>query len=70
MVRAGLTDHLRQVLMTTQNGGTRMDYLDTRIKELTTEQDEHLLRSSQPYGWPGLWRKCWEAGLVGACARL
>ncbi len=34
-----------------------MDYLDTRIKELTTEQDEHLLRSSQPYGWPGLWRQ-------------
>lgn len=34
----------------------RMDYLDVRISELVNEQDEHLLRASQQYGWRGLWR--------------
>lgn len=33
-----------------------MDYLDVRISELVNEQDEHLLRASQQYGWRGLWR--------------
>jgi Family of unknown function (DUF6768) len=30
-----------------------MSYLDTRIEELTTETEQHLLRSSQPHGWLG-----------------
>ncbi|MHA6326141.1 DUF6768 family protein [Roseivivax sp. CAU 1753] len=30
-----------------------MSYLDTRVDELTTETDKHLLRSSQPHGWLG-----------------
>jgi hypothetical protein len=33
-----------------------MDMLDVRISELTSDKDDHLLRSTQPYGWPGLWR--------------
>lgn len=33
-----------------------MSYLDTRITELMSETDAHLLRSSQPLGWLGLTR--------------
>ncbi|MFK5998765.1 MAG: hypothetical protein QM492_11745 [Rhodobacterales bacterium] len=33
-----------------------MNYLDTRIDELMTKTDAHLLRSSQPLGWFGLSR--------------
>ncbi len=33
-----------------------MSYLDLRIKELSDDTEEHLLRSSQPYGWLGLTR--------------
>ncbi|WP_294229620.1 DUF6768 family protein [uncultured Shimia sp.] len=33
-----------------------MDYLDIRIKELSNEQQEHLLRASQPFGLLGLTR--------------
>lgn len=31
-------------------------YLDIRITELLTETEAHLLRSTQPYGWQGLYR--------------
>ncbi|SMX46223.1 DUF6768 family protein [Maliponia aquimaris] len=33
-----------------------MSYLDARIKELATDTEQHLLRSSQPHGWLGLVR--------------
>lgn len=33
-----------------------MSFLDIRINELMTETDAHLLRSTQPYGWRGLYR--------------
>ncbi|MBZ0130617.1 MAG: hypothetical protein K8F59_16090 [Rhodobacteraceae bacterium] len=33
-----------------------MDYLDVRVSELVNDQDKHLLRASQQYGWRGLWR--------------
>ncbi len=49
-----------------------MEYLDKRIQELSTEQDAHLLRASQPLGFKGLvalmkgcrlswlfWLTCW-----------
>ncbi len=40
-----------------------MDYLDIRIKELTSEAEEHLLRSSQPLGWLGLARRLFRGRL-------
>ncbi len=33
-----------------------MSFLDIRIEELLTETEAHLLRSTQPYGWQGLYR--------------
>lgn len=33
-----------------------MDYLEKRIQELGSEQEAHLLRASQPWGWSGLIR--------------
>ncbi|MBV1864009.1 MAG: hypothetical protein KUG74_06175 [Rhodobacteraceae bacterium] len=33
-----------------------MNFLDIRINELMTKTDAHLLRSTQPYGWQGLYR--------------
>jgi len=33
-----------------------MSILDIRINELMTKTDAHLLRSTQPYGWQGLYR--------------
>ncbi|MCP3968985.1 MAG: hypothetical protein GY717_01420 [Rhodobacteraceae bacterium] len=41
-----------------------MDYLDTRIGELTNETEEHLLRSSQPHGWLGLVRSMRQGRLA------
>lgn len=33
-----------------------MNFIDIRINELMTKTDAHLLRSTQPYGWQGLYR--------------
>ncbi|MFQ5439074.1 MAG: DUF6768 family protein [Paracoccaceae bacterium] len=40
-----------------------MGYLDIRISELMSEQEEHLLRSSQQLGWLGLARSLFHGRL-------
>lgn len=46
-----------------------MNYLDIRISELLTEQEAHLLRSSQPLGWRGLMRSLLD-GRLGRFVRI
>lgn len=46
-----------------------MNYLDIRISELLTEQEAHLLRSSQPLGWRGLMRNLLD-GRLGPFVRI
>lgn len=44
------------IFVTKSLGGCVMSFLDIRIEELLTETEAHLLRSTQPYGWQGLYR--------------
>lgn len=46
-----------------------MDYLETRIRELETEHQAHLLRASQPWGWRGLFRETLR-GRLGRATRF
>ncbi len=41
-----------------------MNMLDTRISELSTETDAHLLRASQPHGWLGVVRDMRDSRLA------